>query len=191
MAQKRCEWPEGNELMVRYHDEEWGLPLHDDRKLFEFLLLDSFQAGLSWQTILNKRENFKKAFDNFDAEKIAKYDKAKKDSLMRDAGIIRNRLKIESAVDNAKGFLDLQKEFGSFDTYIWQFVGGAPKQNGFKKMSEIPATSKESDALSYDLKSRGFRFVGPTIIYAFMQGAGLVNDHMANCFRYSEVSRKK
>lgn len=191
MAQKRCEWPEGNELMVRYHDEEWGLPLHDDRKLFEFLLLDSFQAGLSWQTILNKRENFKKAFDNFDAEKIAKYDKAKKDSLMRDAGIIRNRLKIESAVDNAKGFLDLQKEFGSFDTYIWQFVGGAPKQNGFKKMSEIPATSKESDALSYDLKSRGFRFVGPTIIYAFMQGAGLVNDHMTHCFRYSEVSRKK
>lgn len=182
--------------MLRYHDEEWGVPVHEDRKLFEFLLLDSFQAGLSWQTILNKRENFRKAFDNFEAKKIAKYGKAKKKSLMQDAGIIRNRLKIESAITNAKGFLEIQKEFGSFDIYLWQFVGGSstpfgvnkPKQNGFKKMSEIPVTSKESDELSKDLKKRGFRFVGSTIVYAFMQGAGLVNDHMAYCFRSKEVS---
>ena len=194
---KRCEWPGENELMVKYHDEEWGVPLHDDKKLFEFLLLDSFQAGLSWQTILNKRENFKKAFDNFNAKKIARYDKAKKSSLMKDAGIIRNRLKIESAVGNAKGFLEIQKEFGSFEKYLWQFTGdpwtslgaGKPKQNNFKKMSEIPATSQESDELSKDLKKRGFRFVGSTIVYAFMQGAGLVNDHMIYCFRYKEVSQ--
>jgi len=190
MAQKRCAWPEGNELMLKYHDEEWGVPVYDDRKLFEFLLLDSFQAGLSWQTILNKRENFKKAFDNFDAKKIAKYDKVKKKSLMQDAGIIRNRLKIESAVDNAKGFLEIQKEFGSFKNYVWQFVGGKPKQNGFKKMSEIPATSKESDELSRNLKKRGFRFVGSTIVYAFMQGAGLVNDHVVGCFRYNGFQKE-
>jgi len=191
MVQKRCGWPGEDENMQKYHDEEWGFPLHNDQKLFEFLLLDSFQAGLSWQTILNKRENFKKAFDNFDAKKIAAYNKKKKESLMQDVGIIRNRLKIESAVDNAKGFLDIQKEFGSFDTYLWQFVGGKQKQNGFKNMSEIPSTSKESDELSKDLKKRGFRFVGPTIIYAFMQGAGLVNDHMIDCFRYKQVSGKK
>ena len=209
---KRCEWPGENELMVEYHDEEWGVPVHDDRKLFEFLLLDSFQAGLSWQTILNKRESFRKAFDNFNAKKIARYDKAKKSRLMKDAGIIRNRLKIESAVGNAKGFLEIQKEFGSFEKYLWQFTGdpstslsfesepegsslrvedgaGKPKQNNFKKMSEIPATSQESDELSKDLKKRGFRFVGSTIVYAFMQGAGLVNDHMIYCFRYKEVSQ--
>ena len=194
---KRCEWPGENELMVEYHVEEWGVPLYDDKKLFEFLLLDSFQAGLSWQTILNKRENFKKAFDNFNAKKIARYDKAKKSSLMKDAGIIRNRLKIESAVGNAKGFLEIQKEFGSFEKYLWQFTGdpwtslgaGKPKQNNFKNMSEIPATSQESDELSKDLKKRGFRFVGSTIVYAFMQGAGLVNDHMIYCFRYKEVSQ--
>jgi len=174
--------------MRKYHDEEWGVPVHDDRKLFEFLLLDSFQAGLSWSTILNKRENFRKAFDNFDAKKIAKYDDAKKKRLMKDAGIIRNRLKIESAIDNAKGFLEIQKEFGSFDKYIWQFVN-KPKQNHFKKMSEIPVTSQESDELSLDLKKRGFRFVGSTIVYAFMQGAGLVNDHMTYCFCHKEVSQ--
>jgi len=191
MAQKRCEWPDGNELMLKYHDEEWGVPVHDDRKLFEFLLLDSFQAGLSWQTILDKRENFKKAFDNFEAKKIAKYDWAKKKSLMQDAGIIRNRLKIESAVDNAKGFLEIQKEFGSFDKYIWQFVGRKPKNNRWKSMSEVLATSQESDELSKDLKKRGFRFVGSTIVYAFMQGVGLVNDHMTYCFRYKEVGSRE
>jgi len=173
--------------MLQYHDEEWGVPVHDDKKLFEFLLLDSFQAGLSWQTILNKRENFKKAFDSFDAKKIAKYDKAKKARLMKDEGIIRNRLKIESSVDNAKGFLAIQKEFGSFDKYVWEFVGNKPKQNRFKNMSDIPATSAESDMLSKDLKKRGFRFVGSTIVYAFMQGAGLVNDHATYCFRSKEV----
>lgn len=188
---KRCEWPGGNELMIKYHDEEWGVPVYDDKKLFEFLLLDSFQAGLSWQTILNKRENFKKAFDNFDAKKIAKYSKAKKESLMQDAGIIRNRLKIESAIDNAKGFLEIQKEFGSFRKYLWQFVRGQAKQSHFKKMSEIPSSSQESDELSKDLRKRGFRFVGSTIVYAFMQGAGLVNDHMTYCFRCKEVSRKR
>jgi DNA-3-methyladenine glycosylase I len=184
---KRCEWPGGDSRMLKYHDEEWGVPVHSDKKLFEYLLLDSFQAGLSWQTILNKRENFKKAFDTFDVKKIAKYDKTKKARLMRDKGIIRNRLKIDSAVDNAKAFLEIQKEFGSFNMYVWQFVGNKPKQNRFKNMSDIPAISKESDALSKDLKKRGFRFVGSTIIYAFMQGAGLVNDHTVYCFRHKEV----
>jgi DNA-3-methyladenine glycosylase I len=194
---KRCEWPEGNELMVKYHDEEWGTPLHDDIRLFEALIIDGFQAGLSWQTILNKRENFRKAFDNFDAAKIAKYTAAKKASLMQDAGIVRNRLKIDSAIDNAKGFLEIQKEFGSFDKYIWQFACPErsrgvvkPKQNHFKSMSEIPAKTAEAESMSKDLKKRGFRFVGPTICYAFMQGVGMVNDHVVSCFRHSEVSRK-
>lgn len=186
MSKRGCEWPGADERMVKYHDEEWGVPVHEDKKLFEFLLLDSFQAGLSWQTILNKRENFKKAFDNFDVKKIAKYDKAKKARLMQDEGIIRNRLKIESAVDNAKGFLEIQKEFGSFDKYVWGFASKS-KQHRFTKMSDIPATSKESDELSKDLKKRGFRFVGSTIIYAFMQGAGLVNDHASYCFRHKEI----
>ena len=184
---KRCEWPFGNELMITYHDTEWGAPLHNDRKLFEALIIDGFQAGLSWQTILNKRENFRKAFDNFDAKKIATYNSTKKNSLMRDAGIIRNHLKIDSAVDNAKAFLEIQKEFGSFNKYIWQFVGGKPKKNAWKIMKQIPSTSLESDAMSKDLKNRGFRFVGSTICYAFMQGTGMVNDHVVFCFRHKEV----
>ena len=189
---KRCEWPEGgkkesNELMLKYHDTEWGTPCHDDKILFEFLLLDSFQAGLSWSTILNKRQNFKKAFDNFNVKKVAKYDKKKLSQLMKDAGIIRNRLKIEGSVKNAQGFIQIQKEFGSFDKYVWQFVGGKPKKNKWKSLKQIPAITKEAEALSKDLKSRGFTFVGPTIIYAFMQGAGLVNDHTTECFRYRQV----
>ena len=189
---KRCEWPEGgkkesNELMLKYHDTEWGTPCHDDKILFEFLLLDSFQAGLSWSTILNKRQNFKKAFDNFNVKKVAKYDKKKLSQLMKDAGIIRNRLKIEGSVKNAQGFIQIQKEFGSFDKYVWQFVGGKPKKNKWKSLKQIPAITKEAETLSKDLKSRGFTFVGPTIIYAFMQGAGLVNDHTTECFRYRQV----
>lgn len=177
--------------MIAYHDEEWGLPVHDDRKLFEFLLLDTFQAGLSWAIILNKREGFRKAFSNFNPKLIAKYDVKKKKKLLNDANIIRNRLKIDSAIKNAKQFLVIQKEFGSFDKYVWEFVGGKPKVNKWKTLKQIPVTSKESDALSKDLKKRGFNFVGSTTIYAFMQGAGLVNDHVVTCFRYKEVSRKK
>jgi len=177
---KRCDWPLGNDLMIQYHDTEWGVPLHNDKKLFEFLLLDTFQAGLSWSTILNKRENFRRAFDDFQAKKIARYKAKKISELMKNAGIIRNQLKILSAIDNAKAFLEVQKEFGSFDKYIWQFVGGPtslklrgaskPKKNKWKSMSQIPAKTPEAEAMSTDLKQRGFRFVGPTICYAFMQG---------------------
>ena len=181
---KRCDWPSNDELMIKYHDEEWGVPVHDDKKHFEFLLLDAFQAGLSWRTILHKRTNFKKAFDNFNYKKIAKYDKRKLNSLQKDAGIIRNRLKIASAKTNAIAFMEVQKEFGSFDKYVWQFVEGKPIMNKIKKMEDIPATSPESDAMSKDLKKRGFKFVGSTICYAYMQAAGLVNDHQINCFRY-------
>jgi DNA-3-methyladenine glycosylase I len=175
--------------MIAYHDTEWGLPLHDDRKLFEFLVLDAFQAGLSWSTILNKRENFRKAFDNFDPVKIARYKQTKIDRLLSDAGIIRNRLKIAATITNARAFLATQKEFGSFDKYIWQFTGGKPKVNKWKTMKQIPPCTKESDAMSKDLKSRGFKFVGSTICYAFMQAAGMVNDHTVDCFRYKEVRR--
>lgn len=185
---KRCEWPGSSDLMQKYHDTEWGVPLYDDRKLFEFLLLDSFQAGLSWSTILNKRENFRKAFDNFNAKKIATYDKRKMAQLMKDAGIIRNRLKIISATQNAKGYLEIQKEFGSFSKYLWKFVGNKPIKNKRKSLKQIPALTKEAEMMSKDLKKRGFNFVGPTIIYAFMQGAGLVNDHVTYCFRYNQVS---
>ena len=184
---KRCAWPTDDKLMIRYHDEEWGKPQHNDRVLFEYLLLDAFQAGLSWRTILHKRKNFKKAFDNFNYKKIAKYNTKKKRTLMKDAGIIRNRLKIDSAVTNAKVFLEIQKEFGSFDKYVWDFVKGKPKVNKFKKLAQLPATSRESDLLSMDLKKRGMKFIGSTIIYAFMQGAGLVNDHTTGCFRYKKV----
>ena len=189
---KRCEWPigsksENNKLMLEYHDTEWGTPCHDDKILFEFLLLDSFQAGLSWPTILNKPQNFKKAFANFNVNKVAKYDKKKLSQLMKDAGIIRNKLKIEGSLKNAKAFIQIQKEFGSFDKYVWQFVAGKPKKNKWKSLSQIPAITKEAEALSKDLKSRGFTFVGPTIIYAFMQGAGLVNDHTTECFRYRQL----
>ena len=183
----RCAWPGNSELMTAYHDNEWGVPLHDDRKLFEFLILDAFQAGLSWLTILNKRKNFRKALDNFDPAKISRYRQEKIDSLLSDAGIIRNKLKIAAAVTNAKVFLAIQKEFGSFDKYIWQFTDGKPKINKWKTMKQIPGSTIESDAMSKDLKSRGFKFVGSTICYAFMQAAGMVNDHTIDCFRYKEV----
>jgi len=170
-----------------YHDKEWGVPIHNDRKLFEFLLLEGFQAGLSWRTILYKRQNFRKAFDNFDFNKIANYDKRKINSLMKDAGIIRNQLKINSAVSNAKAFLEVRKEFGTFDKYIWSFVNGKPIKNKFKSLKEIPARTELSDLISMDLKKRGFKFVGSTIIYAHMQATGMVNDHLKSCFRYNEL----
>ena len=178
----RCSWPGSDELMIQYHDEEWGTPVHDDKKHFEFLILDGFQAGLSWKTILHKRENFAKAFADFDVQKVAKFTEARLEKLMLDEGIIRNRLKIFGAKKNALAFIAVQKEFGSFDKYIWQFVGGKPLQ-GNRKGGDIPATSKESDAMSKDLKKRGFTFVGSTICYAYMQAAGLVNDHVGECFR--------
>jgi DNA-3-methyladenine glycosylase I len=179
----RCQWA-SNDLSIVYHDREWGVPQHDDRVLFEFLILEGAQAGLSWDTILRKRENYRAAFDHFDPLKISKYDARKKQKLMRDAGIIRNRLKIESAVKNAKAFLAVQKEFGSFDRYIWQFVGGKPRVNTWKPGQRLPASTPESDAMSKDLKKRGFNFVGSTICYAFMQATGMVNDHAVDCFRY-------
>lgn len=183
---KSCDWPGENTLMIEYHDTEWGVPLHDDRKLFEFLLLDNAQAGLSWQTILNKRENYRKAFDNFDPAKIARYNKRKITSLLNNPGIVRNRLKVQSAVTNAQAFLEIQAEFGSFDTFIWQFVNGTPIRNHWKILKDIPATSPESDAMSKTLKKRGFKFVGSTICYAFMQSAGMVNDHLTRCFRHTQ-----
>jgi DNA-3-methyladenine glycosylase I len=183
---KRCGWPGDNKLMIEYHDTEWGVPLHADRKLFEFLLLDNAQAGLSWQTILNKRENYRKAFDNFDPAKIAHYNKRKIISLLNNPGIVRNRLKVQSAVTNARAFLEIQAEFGSFDTYIWQFVNGTPIRNRWKSLKDIPATSPESDAMSKALKKRGFKFVGSTICYAFMQSAGMVNDHLTSCYRHAQ-----
>jgi len=172
-----------------YHDKEWGVPVHDDMKLFEFLVLEGAQAGLSWATILRKRENFRKAFDNFDPKKVARYDEGKVRNLLSNAGIIRNELKIRSAIMNARAFLDVQKEFGSFDSYVWQFVGGEPKRNRWKSMKEIPATTKESDAMSKDLIKRGFKFVGSTICYSHMQATGMVNDHVVYCFRYREIGR--
>ena len=177
--------------MIKYHDEEWGVPVHSDRLLFEYIILDTFQAGLSWRTVLYKRENFRKAFDNFDPKKIARYGKAKYQNLLSDAGIIRNRAKINAAIINAKKFIELQKEFGSFDKYIWQFVGEKPIINKFKKLSDIPAKTKESDEMSKDLTKRGFKFAGSTICYAFMQAAGLTNDHLTTCFRYKELSRSQ
>jgi len=183
----RCSWPNGKEEDIKYHDTEWGVPVHDDRKLFEFIILDGFQAGLSWSLILKKRENFRKAFDNFDAIKIASYDDKKVEQLIQDAGIIRNKLKINATIKNAKLFLETQKEFGSFDKYIWQFTGGTTIKNKWKSMNEIPVSTPQSDAMSKDLKKRGFKFVGTTICYAFMQAAGMVNDHMVSCFRYEEV----
>lgn len=187
---KRCEWPGNNELMIAYHDEEWGTPVHDERKLFEFLVLDAFQAGLSWQIILNKRENFRRAFHKFDAKKIAKYNARDTKRLLADAGIVRNRLKIAATIENAQRFLEIQKEFGSFDKYIWQFTGGKTIDHRFKTLGEIPAKTAESDAMSKDLQARGFKFVGSTICYAFMQAAGMVNDHVIGCFRYKDLSRK-
>ena len=182
----RCPWPGIDKLYRDYHDKEWGVPVHNDRKLFEFLLLEGFQAGLSWRTILYKRQNFRKAFDNFDFNKIAKYDKRKINSLMKDAGIIRNKLKINSAVSNAKAFIAVRKEFGTFDKYIWGFVNGKPIKNKFKSLKELPARTELSDLISKDLKKRGFNFVGSTIVYAHMQATGMVNDHLKSCFRYNE-----
>jgi DNA-3-methyladenine glycosylase I len=186
-SKKRCDWGQGNDLMQAYHDEEWGVPLHDDQLLFEFLILEGAQAGLSWQTVLNKRESYRKAFDNFDPKKVARYTPKRVEKLLQNSGIIRNRLKVESAISNAKALLAIQKEFGSFDAYVRQFVDGKPKKNRFKSMSQIPATTPESDAFAKDLKKRGFRFVGSTICYAFMQAVGMVNDHTTSCFRYKEV----
>lgn len=182
---KRCGWAR-NDLAIHYHDTEWGVPLHDDRGLFEFLILEGAQAGLSWDTILAKRENYRKAFDNFDAAKVAKYSDAKCAKLLENPGIIRNRLKIASSVSNAKAFLAVQKEFGSFDAYIWSFVGGKPIDGKRKEMGDVPAKTEISDALSKDLKKRGFNFVGSTIMYAFMQATGMANDHVTSCFRYKE-----
>lgn len=184
---KRCEWPGASELMIKYHDEEWGVPLHDDKKLFEFLVLDAFQAGLSWSIVLKKREGFRKAFSGFDYKKIAKYTEKDFGRLVNDERIIRNKLKIQSTITNARKFLEVQKEFGSFDKYIWKFVNNKPIKNKIKTIKDYPATSPESDMMSIDLKSRGFKFVGSTICYAFMQAAGMVNDHQVSCFRYNEV----
>lgn len=185
----RCAWANSDPLYIAYHDTEWGVPLHDDRRLFEFLVLEGMQAGLSWLTILKKRDNFRKAFDNFHVRKVARYDEGKIQELLSNPGIIRNRQKIEAAINNAKAFLVIQKEFGSFDAYIWQFVGGQPKQNAWKTLKELPARTPESDALSKDLIKRGFKFVGSTICYAHMQATGMVNDHVVECFRYREVAR--
>jgi len=182
----RCGWAK-NELAIAYHDAEWGVPLHDDRRLFEFLILEGAQAGLSWDTILRKRENYRRAFDDFDAEKIARYDERKQAELLHDEGIIRNRLKIASAVSNAKSYLKITSEFGSFDSYIWSFVDGKPIVNAWKSLSEVPAKTSLSDAMSKDLKRRGFNFIGSTICYAFMQATGMVNDHLTSCFRYKEI----
>lgn len=187
MNKIRCGWSTSDPLYIKYHDEEWGTPCHNERKLFEMLILEGFQAGLSWITILRKRKNFKKAFDNFDARKISKYDLRKINQLLKNEGIVRNRLKINAAKINAICFLEVQKEFGSFDKYIWQFVGVKPKINKFRSLKEIPAKTKESDAMSRDLRKRGFKFVGSTICYAFMQATGMVNDHIRECFRYKEL----
>lgn len=182
----RCTWAGSDPLSIQYHDQEWGVPVHDDQKLFEFLILEGMQAGLSWMTILRKRDNFRVAYDGFNANLIAKYDQAKFDELMGDAGIIRNRRKIEAATQNARAFLEVQAEFSSFDAYIWQFVGGKPVVNSWKTMNELPAVSEQSIAMSKALKARGFNFVGPTICYAHMQATGMVNDHTVDCFRYIE-----
>jgi len=187
VEKQRCPWVNDNTLMIEYHDNEWGKPLHDDQKLFEFLILDAFQAGLSWNTIINKRENFKKTFDNFNAEKISKYSEKDYNRLMQDAGIIRNKLKIESAIINAQKFLEVQKEFGSFNKYIWQFTNHKAINNKVKTIKDYQSKTKESDAMSKDLKEKGFKFVGSTICYAFMQASGMVNDHAVNCFRYKKL----
>jgi DNA-3-methyladenine glycosylase I len=184
----RCSWAR-SEPHLTYHDEEWGVPLHDDRRLFEFLVLEGAQAGLSWETILKKRDNYRKAFNRFDPKAIARYDDPKIEQLLSDPGIIRNRLKIAAAIQNARSYLAVRKEFGSFDTYIWQFVGGRPRINKVRSWKQVPAHTRESEAMSKDLLSRGFKFVGPTICYAFMQAVGMVNDHMVSCFRYEEVNK--
>jgi DNA-3-methyladenine glycosylase I len=191
IAPKRCAWVRMDDpLMLRYHDREWGVPVHDDRTHFEFLVLEGAQAGLSWSTVLRKRDAYRRAFSGFDPEKVARYTKNRVQKLLRDSGIIRNRLKVEAAVSNARSFLEIREEFGSFDAYSWRFVGGKPKLNRWKSTREVPATSPESDAFSKDLKQRGFHFVGSTIVYAHMQAIGMVNDHLVDCFRYREVRRR-
>jgi len=185
----RCEWCGTDQLYVQYHDEEWGVPVHDDRKLFEMLILEGAQAGLSWITILKKRENYKKLFDNFDVNKVSKYSEKKIAKLLENPGIIRNKLKVNSTITNAQAFIKIQKEFGSFDKYIWQFVNGKPIVNKFKSLKEIPAKTEISDLMSKDLNKRGFKFVGSTICYAFMQATGMVNDHTTKCFRYKKVQK--
>ena len=189
---RRCAWSaEAGSLDRKYHDREWGVPVHNDRKLFEFLILEGAQAGLSWSTILKKRENYRKVYDNFDARKIARYNATKVRRLLKDPGIVRNRLKIRASILNAKAFLEIQKEFGRFDRYIWQFTGGKPLQNRRRSMKQVPARTRESDAMSRDLKRRGFKFVGSTICYAFMQAVGMVNDHTLNCFRHRQLARNR
>lgn len=189
---RRCDWAaDGGTLYRKYHDVEWGVPVHHDRKLFEFLILEGAQAGLSWSTILNKRAHYRKVYGNFDARKIARFNNAKVRRLLKDPGIVRNRLKIRASILNARAFLRVQKEFGSFDRYIWQFVGGRPKQTRRRRLKDIPARTKESDAMSKDLKKRGFKFVGSTICYAFMQAVGMVNDHTVDCFRYRKLAGRR
>ena len=185
---ERCNWGISSKIMTKYHDEEWGVPLHDDRLLFEFFVLEGFQAGLSWQIVLNKREAFREAFDRFDPEIIAEYKLGKIEELIQNKAIIRNRMKIQACVNNAQQFLEVQKEFGSFDKYIWGFVDGKPVINKFKSLKELPAKTELSDKISADLKKRGFKFVGSTVIYAHMQATGMVNDHLVSCFRYSEIN---
>lgn len=187
MEKVRCSWCESSDLYKNYHDTEWGVPVYDDQKLFEFLTLETFQAGLSWITVLKKRENFREAFDNFDYKKIAQYNDNKFNELIQNAGIIRNKLKVKAAISNAQAFMQVQKEFGSFSKYIWDFVDGKPITNSFKTLAEVPATTALSDTISKDLKNRGFKFVGSTVVYAHMQATGMVNDHITSCFRYSEV----
>lgn len=187
MEPHRCGWCLGDKLYIAYHDKEWGVPVKDDATLFEFLVLETFQAGLSWLTVLKKRENFRKAFDNFDYRKIANYDQTKLDALLQDAGIIRNKLKVKATVTNAQAFIRIQEEFGTFSTYIWGFVKGKPIKNSFENHRDNPSKTEISDALSNDLKKRGFKFVGSTVVYAHMQATGMVNDHEVNCFRYEEV----
>ncbi len=189
-AKKRCGWAGGNPLMLRYHDEDWGVPVHDDRLLFQFLILEGAQAGLTWRTILERRENYRRAFSNFDARKIAGYGAKDTRRLLADAGIIRNRLKVAATILNARKFLETQEEFGSLDAYIWRFVGGKTIDNKIGSMKQIPATTAQSDRMSKDLKRRGFKFVGPTICYAFMQAVGMVNDHEVSCFRHAKVASR-
>ena len=184
---RRCTWPNDNPLMIAYHDKEWGVPVHDDKILFEFLILEGAQAGLTWQTVLNKREQYRKAFSHFNPSQIARYGNKEIQRLLVNPGIIRNRLKIRATIQNARMFLTIQKEFGSFDDYIWQFVDNTPIKNTFHSLQEIPVSTKESEAMSKDLRKRGFTFVGSTICYAFMQAVGMVNDHQTNCFRYHEI----
>jgi DNA-3-methyladenine glycosylase I len=191
MKKKRCPWPANDPLYVDYHDREWGVPVHDEKKHFEFLVLETMQAGLSWYIVLKKRENFRKSFDGFDPERVARYTERKIQSLLNDPGIVRNQLKIRAAVHNAKRFLEVQKEFGSFDAYLWGFVKGKPVVNQWKRLGQLPASTPLSDRVSKDLKSRGFKFTGTTVVYAHLQAVGVVNDHLVDCFRYSKVAKSR